>query len=104
MEFLEGGSIFDFLFDLPNFPDGFCRYFFRQMIEGLEACHKSGVVHRDLKPENIVLDKNFNIKIIDFGLAGPAEGREGEGWLATKVGTDCYRAPEIFTDDRYYGP
>jgi serine/threonine protein kinase len=24
-------------------------------------------MHRDLKPGNIMLDKNYNIKIIDFG-------------------------------------
>ena len=103
MEFLRGGSLFDFLFELPNFSDGFCRYFFRQIIEGLEACHKAGVVHRNLKPENIVLDENFNIKIIDFSLAGPAEGREGQGWLSTRVGTECYMAPELITGDRYDG-
>ena len=31
--------------------------------------HKKGITHRDIKLENFVLDKNFNIKLIDFGFA-----------------------------------
>ena len=29
--------------------------------------HEHNMLHRDLKPENIVIDKNFRIKLIDFG-------------------------------------
>jgi len=27
------------------------------------------VFHRDLKLENLMLDENYNLKVIDFGLA-----------------------------------
>ena len=37
------------------------------MINFIEYAQKQGVMHRDLKPGNIMLDKNYNIKIIDFG-------------------------------------
>ena len=72
MEKLEGGLLFELLYEVPHLSDGVCRHFFRQMIEGLEACHKVGMVRRDLKPESFVLDKNFNVKMIDLGIAAPA--------------------------------
>jgi serine/threonine protein kinase len=61
------------------------------------------VSHRDLKPENILLDGDFNIKIADFGWAAPLEGKDGEGWLRTQAGTDCYMAPEMHLGRWYNG-
>lgn len=39
------------------------------MVEALSYIHKQGFMHRDLKPENVLIDSEFNIKLIDFGIA-----------------------------------
>ncbi len=57
---------------------------------GLDFCHVNGVTHRDLKPDNLLLDKNFNLKIADFGYAAPFLGKDGYGKLKTQVGTLQY--------------
>ena len=72
-------------------------------MSGLKYCHDQGLVHRDLKPENIMLDKNYNVKIADFGFAAPVEGRDGSGMLETQLGTISYMAPEIHKGEKYDG-
>lgn len=49
------------------------------------------------------MDKDFNLKIADFGFAAPTEGRDGQGYLNTKLGTLNYMAPEIHLGAPYQG-
>ena len=39
----------------------------RQLLLGLDFCHKKNIVHRDLKPDNILLTQDDQLKICDFG-------------------------------------
>jgi Tol biopolymer transport system component len=74
----------------------------RQIAEGLEAAHESGVIHRDLKPANIRLTPDGKVKVLDFGLAKPmavsGETRATDSVLSTEagrlLGTPTYMAPE----------
>ncbi|MBK7644801.1 MAG: serine/threonine protein kinase [Planctomycetes bacterium] len=74
----------------------------KQLAEGLEAAHEAGVIHRDLKPANIRLTPEGKVKVLDFGLAKPAnEGQSGsstDSVLSTEagrlLGTPTYMAPE----------
>jgi len=65
--------------------------------------HSKGVAHRDLKPENLMIDHNFNLKIADFGFAGPMQGRDGSGYLHSNLGTAQYKAPELHLGKKYTG-
>lgn len=87
LELAKGGCLFDFISNTGAFSEKFARYYFKQILDGLDYCHRKGVAHRDMKPENILLDENFQIKIADFGFAAPVEGRDGSGALFTKLGT-----------------
>ena len=65
------GEIFDFVAVSGAFSEEQARYFFSQFMEGLLHCHNKGFAHRDLKPENLLLGKDYDLKIADFGFAGP---------------------------------
>ena len=69
----------------------------------LQYCHQKDVAHRDLKLENLLLDDNFDLKVADFGMAGPMQGRFGEGVLRTHLGTEGLKAPEILAGEPYKG-
>jgi serine/threonine protein kinase len=48
-----------------------------------------------MKPENLLYDKDFNLKIADFGFATAIAGKDGDGLLRTILGTESYMCPEI---------
>jgi WD40 repeat protein len=69
--------------------------------EGVQHAHQKAIIHRDLKPANILVievDGTPMPRIIDFGLAKPAEPRMDEETLFTQigqfVGTPGYMSPE----------
>lgn len=51
-----------------------------------------------------MLDKDFRLKISDFGLSGPINGREkANGFLHTVLGTEGLIAPEMLAGEPYKG-
>ena len=66
-----------------------------QFLDGVDYAHKHNIIHRDLNPSNLLLDKEGNIKIMDFGISIIA----GTVTASTEVtGTVNYLAPEQLTN------
>lgn len=69
------------------------RKYFRQLIDGLEYCHKvAQVVHRDIKPENLLIDDNGDLKITDFGVSSLIEN--GNDQITNTAGSNYFFSPE----------
>lgn len=51
LELITGGELFDKIVQVGKLSEEQARFYFQQLVEGVEYCHKLGICHRDLKPE-----------------------------------------------------
>ncbi|EST04522.1 Protein kinase domain protein [Kalmanozyma brasiliensis GHG001] len=101
MEYVAGGELFDHLVAQGKLTPRDARGYFRQIIFGMDYCHRFNICHRDLKPENLLLDETKKIvKIADFGMAAL---QPTEKMLETSCGSPHYASPEIVSGKRYKG-
>ena len=76
LEYIENGALFFFLRPNEGLEEHKAFKFFYETARALEYVHAQGIVHRDLKPENILIDRDFNVKLCDFGWCANYEKEE----------------------------
>lgn len=72
MEYATGGSLFQYVQRAGKLKESVARWFFQQLIIGVDYCHRRGVANRDIKLENTLLQVVNGLplpllKICDFG-------------------------------------
>jgi serine/threonine protein kinase len=88
MEYIENGSLDDYLQRRGALPVGEAVEIFREVAFGLSRAHGKGVLHCDLKPANILLDQDNKPRLADFGQSRLAHEQ------APALGTLFFMAPE----------
>ena len=88
MEFIENGSLDDYLRVHGTLEVAEALELFREIATGLNHAHGKGVLHCDLKPANILLDQDHKPRLADFG-----QSRLSHEQLPA-LGTLFYMAPE----------
>ena len=63
------------------------------LAEGLKDIHAADLMHRDFKPSNVILGED-GPRVIDFGLAGLADGTGDITHTSQLLGTPACMAPE----------
>ncbi len=108
MEFLDGATLGQVVRRRGPYRPEVAAELFAQILDGLDAAHRMGVVHRDLKPDNVLIvegekGEGRSVKLLDFGLAKfhPSSGVENThltlpGFV---IGTLAYMAPEQLNGD-----
>ena len=103
MEMLEGATLKDVLEGSGRIEPARAAFIGIQLLSGLAAAHRAGIIHRDVKPGNIFLQSTTAmrdiVKVLDFGVAKLAMEAAPPGAAAmTRVGevlgTLSYMAPE----------
>ncbi len=93
MEYVEGESLYQILRRQGKLSVDETIEVMKQMLSGLQAAHREGVIHRDLKPGNIMRDAQGRVVVMDFGLARSLGG-DGMTQSGSMLGTMEYMSPE----------
>ncbi len=104
MEFLDGRSLDEVMFEDHPLPPRRIADLLIQALSALEEAHVHGILHRDVKPANVmtcnVPGRPDLVKVLDFGVARPV-GAVKDSWKLTQDGMVCgtplYMAPEQAT-------
>ena len=73
---------------LAPLSDACVKSLIRQVLSGVAACHRLGVLHRDVKPGNVLIHADGTLKLADFGLARAASRLKPRGDEPKETGHD----------------
>ncbi|MBE6379400.1 MAG: hypothetical protein E7047_00540 [Lentisphaerae bacterium] len=99
MEYVDGVELRSFLREKRNngeFSEPLILNLVGQIADALNYAHSKKVLHRDVKPGNIMIDRQGNVKLLDFGLAAQLHSsmsRVSQQFFDT-TGTLHYKSPE----------
>ena len=92
MEYLSGYSLEDFIKKKGELNYRIVAKIIMQTCDALSYAHQHGIVHRDIKPANIMLLEDFQVKVMDFGIARLETTSLTKSNVA--LGTPQYISPE----------
>lgn len=89
MALIEGAPLTSASFTTPTQFVGLAR----QLVLGVRALHRAGLLHRDIKPENVLVTADHRVVLLDFGLARSIQQHAP----ATIDGTPAFMDPRLWT-------
>ncbi|MEV7616504.1 serine/threonine-protein kinase [Streptomyces sp. NPDC089799] len=91
--FVPGPALGEALETAGPLPEEAVRRLAAGLATALGDIHRAGLVHRDLKPSNVLLTED-GVRVIDFGIARPVEGRTRITHTGALIGSPSFMAPE----------
>ncbi|KAJ0035493.1 hypothetical protein Pint_26076 [Pistacia integerrima] len=100
LEYMDGGSLANFLKKVKSIPEVYLAAIFKQVLKGLLFLHhKKHIIHRDLKSTNLLINHSGEVKISDFDVSATVAYTAGQA--NTFIGTYNYMSPERISGGSY---
>ena len=94
MEFVDGESLSAILAEHGSaMTIGEALPLIQQLCSALDFAHSKSVLHRDIKPANIIVERDGQVRLVDFGIARVIHDLEGKQEL-DRSGTIQFMSPE----------
>mmetsp|Transcript_27521 Transcript_27521/g.90240 ORF Transcript_27521/g.90240 Transcript_27521/m.90240 type:complete len:463 (+) Transcript_27521:1-1389(+) len=93
MDLVPAGDLSEFVLTKKRLTPDQVRFVVMETVCVIAYMHQASVLYRDLKPENLLVDEQGHVRLIDMGLAARVTERQPN--RSSRVGTDCYMAPEV---------
>jgi len=100
-EFLEQGSLFQYVFSDSKIDSNILMSIVKGIAAGMLHLHREGIVHRDLATRNILLGTGFQVKISDFGLSRITNTAERNTQTKSDTGPLKWMSPEAIRNREY---
>lgn len=97
MEYCSNGNLKAYVKKHGKLPIETFNKVARDLIDVIAYCHENKIAHRDIKPSNIMLDKDYKIKICDFGISQDLQDK----YIKRRDGSLPFLPPEMFDDVPY---
>jgi len=95
MEYVEGSTLRELLASGSRLVPERALEITDGILNALAYSHQRGIVHRDIKPANVMLNRNGEVKVMDFGIArAMADGASTMTQTSAVIGTAQYLSPE----------
>jgi serine/threonine-protein kinase len=92
MEYLEGRTLEDMIKKKVQFNFRILAQIIMQICGALQYAHEREIIHRDIKPANIMILRDYQVKVMDFGIARVESHSMTKTGIA--MGTPNYISPE----------
>ena len=93
MDLVPAGDLSEFVLTKKRLTTEQVRFVMMEVVCVVGYCHHQNVLYRDMKPENLLIDEEGHVRMIDMGLAARISKKQPK--RRSRVGTDCYMAPEV---------
>lgn len=91
-EYAHGQDLFSLMEEQECLNETQARKILSQLLNAIKHLHRHNIVHRDIKLENVIINDDYELKLIDFGLSVKIKN---DSSLYDISGSQSYLSPEI---------